>query len=45
MKWLKFRIETTEEAEDILISDLYDCGLARLNEPFSMLTQAALERT
>ena len=27
MKWLKFRIETTEEAEDILISDLYDCGL------------------
>ncbi|MBR4208505.1 MAG: 50S ribosomal protein L11 methyltransferase [Lachnospiraceae bacterium] len=27
MKWFKFSIETTEEAEDILISDLYDCGL------------------
>lgn len=27
MKWLKFRIKTTVEAEDIIISTLYDCGL------------------
>ncbi len=27
MKWLKFRIKTTEEAEDIIISSLYDIGL------------------
>ena len=26
MRWLKFRVETVEEAEDILISDLYDAG-------------------
>ena len=27
MKWKKFRIKTVTEAEDILISDLYDIGL------------------
>ena len=27
MKWLKFRIKTTVEAEDIVISTLYDIGL------------------
>ena len=27
MKWLKFRIKTTTEAEDIIISTLYDIGL------------------
>lgn len=27
MKWLKFRIKTLTDAEDIIISDLYDIGL------------------
>ena len=27
MKWVKFRIKTTTEAEDIIISSLYDIGL------------------
>lgn len=27
MKWVKFRIKTTTEAEDIIISSLYDMGL------------------
>ena len=27
MKWKKFRIKTTTEAEDIIISTLYDIGL------------------
>lgn len=27
MKWMKFRIKTTAEAEDIIISSLYDIGL------------------
>lgn len=27
MKWIKFRIKTTTEAEDIVISSLYDIGL------------------
>lgn len=27
MKWVKFRIKTITEAEDIIISDLYDLGL------------------
>lgn len=27
MKWIKFRIKTTTEAEDIIISSLYDIGL------------------
>ncbi len=27
MKWLRIRIKTTTEAEDIIISDLYDIGL------------------
>ena len=27
MKWMKFRIQTTTEAEDIIISTLYDIGL------------------
>ncbi len=27
MKWMKFRIKTTTEAEDIIISTLYDIGL------------------
>ena len=27
MKWVRFRIKTTTEAEDIIISDLYDIGL------------------
>lgn len=27
MKWVKFRIQTTTEAEDIIISTLYDIGL------------------
>lgn len=27
MKWVKFRIKTTTEAEDIIISSLYDLGL------------------
>ena len=27
MKWTRFRIKTTTEAEDIIISDLYDIGL------------------
>ncbi|MCR4791598.1 MAG: 50S ribosomal protein L11 methyltransferase [Lachnospiraceae bacterium] len=27
MKWVRFRISTTTEAEDIIISDLYDIGL------------------
>ena len=27
MKWVKFRIKTTVEAEDIIISTLYDIGL------------------
>ncbi|MDE7006589.1 MAG: 50S ribosomal protein L11 methyltransferase, partial [Lachnospiraceae bacterium] len=27
MKWLKFRIKTITEAEDIIISTLYDIGL------------------
>ena len=27
MKWIKFRIKTTTEAEDIIISTLYDIGL------------------
>ena len=27
MKWIKFRIKTTTEAEDVLISNLYDIGL------------------
>ncbi len=27
MKWLRLRIKTTTEAEDIIISDLYDIGL------------------
>ena len=27
MKWIKFRIETVTDAEDILISNLYDIGL------------------
>ena len=27
MKWLKFRIKTLTEAEDIVISTLYDIGL------------------
>ena len=27
MKWLKFRVKTVTEAEDIIISTLYDIGL------------------
>ena len=27
MKWLKFKIKTTTDAEDIIISTLYDIGL------------------
>ena len=27
MKWVKFRIKTVTEAEDIIISTLYDLGL------------------
>ena len=27
MKWVRFRIKTNTEAEDIIISDLYDIGL------------------
>ena len=27
MKWKKFKIKTTTEAEDIIISTLYDIGL------------------
>ena len=27
MKWMKFRIKTLAEAEDIIISELYDRGL------------------
>ena len=27
MKWIKYRIKTITEAEDILISNLYDIGL------------------
>ena len=27
MKWMKFRIKTVTEAEDIIISTLYDIGL------------------
>ena len=27
MKWIRFTIQTTTEAEDIIISDLYDIGL------------------
>ena len=27
MKWTRIRIKTTTEAEDIIISDLYDIGL------------------
>ena len=27
MKWTKFRIKTTTDAEDIIISELYDIGL------------------
>ena len=27
MKWIKFRVKTTTEAEDIIISTLYDIGL------------------
>lgn len=27
MKWVKFRIKTIPEAEDIMISSLYDLGL------------------
>ena len=27
MKWIKYRVKTTTEAEDIIISSLYDIGL------------------
>ena len=27
MKWIKFKIKTITEAEDIIISTLYDIGL------------------
>ena len=27
MRWIKFRIKTITEAEDILVSNLYDIGL------------------
>ncbi|MCR5619035.1 MAG: 50S ribosomal protein L11 methyltransferase, partial [Lachnospiraceae bacterium] len=27
MKWVRFRIKTNTDAEDIIISDLYDIGL------------------
>ena len=27
MKWMKFRIKTITEAEDVIVSTLYDIGL------------------
>ena len=47
MKWMKFRIKTITDAEDIIISTLYDIGLegAQIEDkiPLTALEKAQIE--
>ena len=44
MKWVKFRIKTVTEAEDIIISTLYDLGLEGAPVSYTHLTLPTTER-